>query len=73
MGYLDYYERVEGEVQRIEESEDLVEDDRKLLLKFKRDMKIKGNSDSYIHSLLVYCRKMAERSDEGIGNATRRG
>ena len=69
MGYLDYYERVECKVRRIEESDGLRKGDRKLSPDFKQDMKLQGESNSYLYSLHVHCQKMTEQSDKGIVEA----
>ncbi|MFW6385991.1 MAG: tyrosine-type recombinase/integrase [Candidatus Hadarchaeota archaeon] len=71
MPTVDFASKVEREVRKIEEDQDLCEENRRLLLEFKRDLKLDGLSDAWIHKLLTHVRTMGERLGSGFEEATR--
>ncbi|KXA96730.1 hypothetical protein AKJ37_04570 [candidate division MSBL1 archaeon SCGC-AAA259I09] len=77
MGSIDFKPKVESALRLIRESEDLSERDKELLQEFKRDLKIDGSSDAWVHKLLTHVRMMAERLGgadlEGAGKEDLKG
>ncbi|KXB09231.1 hypothetical protein AKJ46_00670, partial [candidate division MSBL1 archaeon SCGC-AAA833K04] len=61
---IDFAPKVEREVRKIREDEDLCEENRELLLRFKRNLKLDDLSDAYVHKLLTHVRDMGEQLGE---------
>lgn len=66
---LDFGPKVESDVKRIRDNDDLTERDKELLLDFKRDLKLDGVSSNYLHKLLVNLNLMGEQLRTGFEEA----
>ncbi len=70
MSIQDKEEKVKREVERIENSDGLTDQDVDTLMEYKRDMEIKGLSLNRIHKVLYQTRKIACRLDKNLADAT---
>lgn len=61
MPTADYARRIETTFQRIDESEEISPENKRLLIDFKRDLKLDGKSDARIQKVTSHLKIIAER------------